>query len=213
MNNIYVLPDVHNIFIARVGFTLIRVHRSHTESGISNQSKKQLSSLKWPIERMYFGVRPNANNNDMDLWWSYSSSVKSASSDVAGPDTAEGYIYQTLSQTTSTISIELHGQPLYSQFPTEFFTDYMPTVFGGTNVSASEEDPSACMFTFGLFPGMYQPNGHLNTSRAREIYMDWQFTTAWNNGGSPATTDLILEADAINFLLISDGNAVLRYST
>jgi hypothetical protein len=119
----------------------------------------------------------------------------------------DDYSYQLKERIATNISVELHGQPLYSEFPTEFFADYVPTVYGGCNVSASEEDPASCMFTFSIFPGVYQPAGHLNVSRAREIFMNWTFIA------SPPTADLMLEADAINFLLISDGNAVLRYST
>ena len=238
MNNIYVLPDVHNIFIARVGFTLIRVHRSNNENTITSGSKKLLSSLKWPIERMFFGVRPNANNDTMDNWWSYSNITSKvsrvqgrtyttvprvatlteatpntiatyAASLVVGTAVVEDFSYQLQENIASDISVELHGQPLYNAYPTQFFADYVPTVFGGCNVTASKEDPSSCMFTFSLFPGLYQPAGHLNVSRAREIYMNWTFATAFVG----TTSDLILEADAINFLLISDGNAVLRYST
>ena len=71
------------------------------------------------------------------------------------------------------------------------------------------------MITFCLYPGTYQPSGHINVSRAREFYIDYR-TTGWIgndpvNNKDPGT--LVIVASAINFLLISDGSAVLRYST
>lgn len=65
------------------------------------------------------------------------------------------------------------------------------------------------MINFALFPRSYQPSGHLNVSRAREFFLQW--TTRYVNAQTPA--DLLAVAIAINFLLITDGSAVLRYST
>jgi hypothetical protein len=229
MNNIYVLPKIHGIFIARVGFTLIRVHRNNHSNTFAHNSEKQMSSLKWPIEAIYFGFRPNANENTMNNWWQYSNVTSKQSrvqgrtyvtdlSGATGSDTVQllvgtavvdDYTYDLREHIASTISLKLHGQPLYNSFPAEFFSDYVPTIFGGCDISSSEEDVASCMITFGLFPGMYQPHGHLNVSRAREIFIGAFYATAFQS----TTTDLVSEADALNFLLISDGNAVLRYST
>ena len=60
-----------------------------------------------------------------------------------------------------------------------------------------------------LFPRSYQPSGHLNISRSRETYIQW--TSQYMSASTPC--DLIAVAVAINFLLITDGSAVLRYST
>jgi len=60
-----------------------------------------------------------------------------------------------------------------------------------------------------LFPRSYQPSGHLNISRARETYLKWASTYMT----SASSVDLQVVAVAINFLLITDGSAVLRYST
>jgi len=60
-----------------------------------------------------------------------------------------------------------------------------------------------------LFPRSYQPSGHLNISRARETYLKWNSTYI----SSTSPVDFIIVAVAINFLLITDGSAVLRYST
>jgi hypothetical protein len=216
MNNVYVLPEVHNIFIARVGFSLIRVHRAQTISGIvSGETDNLLSQLKWPVERLVFGVQPAANvlttaaggYVGLDRWWQYSTIAENTAVGGNGlvVDTISGaYAFETKTNDITTLSISLHGQKLYDAMPQDFFTDYVPTTYGGSNISASDDDPASGMISFALIGGIYQPNGHLNVSRAREFY----FQPTCTAGGT-----LVLEADAINFLLISDGNAVLRYST
>jgi hypothetical protein len=57
------------------------------------------------------------------------------------------------------------------------------------------------MLNFCLYPGTYQPSGHLNVSRARELYLE--YVSSYVSQASPA--DLLVLGRAINFLLISDG--------
>ena len=71
------------------------------------------------------------------------------------------------------------------------------------------QDEGCLMFNFALYPGVYQPSGHINVSRAREFYLNWTsaYTTSTNS------CELIVICKAINFLLIANGSAVLRFST
>jgi hypothetical protein len=112
------------------------------------------------------------------------------------------------------ITIKAHGIPIYNHFPSQFYNSYIPYNYGGHNIRVPK-DCGAMMITFCLYPGTYQPSGHINVSRAREFYIDYR-TTGWIgndpiNNKDPGT--LVIVASAINFLLISDGSAVLRYST
>jgi len=123
-----------------------------------------------------------------------------------------------------TIRISAHGIPIYQQLPQQFFQSYIPYTFGGYNVN-TPEDCGLVMVNFCLYPGTYQPSGHVNVSRAREFYIKffvnvdlankgWDFTTGLVSGGFSGLTDtnldLIVVASALNFLLISDGSAVKR---
>jgi hypothetical protein len=112
------------------------------------------------------------------------------------------------------ITIKAHGIPIYNKFPAQFYNAYIPYNYGGHNIRVPK-DCGAMMITFCLYPGTYQPSGHINVSRAREFYIDYK-TTGWI-GNDPANNKdpgtLVIVASAINFLLISDGSAVLRYST
>ena len=102
------------------------------------------------------------------------------------------------------VTVSLHGTKVYDAMDPTFFSDYMPATFGGSNVSCSVDRNSHALF-FGFYPGTYQPSGHVNISRARELYFKWT--------QSAVAGTFYAVADAINFLLISDGNAILRYTT
>ena len=126
--------------------------------------------------------------------------------------------------TISQINIKAHGIDLYQYLPYQFYSTYLPYVFGGPNIN-TPQDKGCHLINFALYPGTYQPSGHVNVSRAREFYFNYQSNVI---GGSPIAPSVVnqptpstnsnsgflyLLAAAINFLLISDGGAVLRYST
>jgi hypothetical protein len=89
-----------------------------------------------------------------------------------------------------------------------FYNSYMPWTYIDKSMRCPE-DPGAYLTTFALYPGQYQPSGYINVSRAREFYVEWE--SDYISTGNPVT--LITVAIAFNFLLISDGSAVLRFAT
>jgi hypothetical protein len=225
INNIFVQPDIHDIFIKRIGFSLVRVHRRQITNVNKSSDNILLQQLKWPIETIYCGLRPSANlvangttlaitdntavpSADMDDWHRFgevSTSINAATT-LNGATTP--YILKTESNHVSTISVEAHGIQLYNNLPSQFFNSYIPYAYGGWNI-VTPTDPGLFMITFNLFPGSYQPSGHINVSRAREFYFKYASTYV----GATTTADLVVNASAINFLLISDGSAIMRYTT
>jgi hypothetical protein len=240
INNIFVNPEIHDIYIKRIGFSLIRVFREHIQTcSQSGTEEKLLSQLKWPIEYMFVGLRPRWNQT----------SVANLSGTQAGQVSGNPYVWRdwhrltkivnaiqanshsiqvnnggTLSTTThtpvvhdeyylpvstvDTLSLTSHGITIFDSFNDNFFNQYMPLHYGGTAL-VTPDDTGALFVNFALFPRSYQPSGHLNISRARETYLRW--STSYISSSTPA--DLLVIAIAINFLLISDGSCVLRYST
>lgn len=68
INNIFVNPEVHNIFIKRIGFTLIRVHRNQTINADQSNAEILLNQLKWPIESLAIGMKmKDYNSSDVAL--------------------------------------------------------------------------------------------------------------------------------------------------
>jgi hypothetical protein len=73
--------------------------------------------------------------------------------------------YDVCSPVARTLGIEAHGVPLYRDFPAQFFNSYTPYNYGGTHIQ-TPDDCGAYMIPFNLYPGSYQPSGHVNISRA-----------------------------------------------
>jgi hypothetical protein len=116
--------------------------------------------------------------------------------------------YTKSTPTADVMSISAHGVNITDQFPTSFHSSYTPFHFGGQNIN-TPEDEGAMMINFALYPGSYNPSSHINVSRAREFYLKWQGSYS----GAGSESNLYVCARVINFLLITDGSAVLRFAT
>jgi hypothetical protein len=289
-NNIFVNPEVHDIFIRRIGFSLIRVHRFQSFLLSKASDSLLLNQIKWPVETMYVGFRPSDQTglDDWHKWGKVTNSVVescgasalapqpradaalTATTEVAlepafaSPGTgpadialdaddptvdelnaalvAAGYSPLTfeegvvgtdvptaaqintamtltaackinvpvLTSQVSTLSLRAHGVTLYRKTAGVFYNAYKTYHYGGYKV-VTPEDPALFMINFCLYPGTYQPSGHINVSRAREFYLDYEAFAG--EISESIVTQMFVVASALNFLLISDGSATLRYST
>jgi hypothetical protein len=256
-NNIFVNPEVHDIYIKRIAFNLVRVHRIHTQNLTKLTDDIQLNQLKWPIETLYFFMRPVRNQvaptiaavdndskwlqseiaGDTMRWWNkfglardYTSAPTGhcvVSLDATGTQLAKFNCnntskYTVVSPVAERFTLSAHAIPIYNDISEQFFNQYIPLRHGSHFISCPE-DRSLYMLTFNLHPGSYQPSGHLNVSRAREFFLKYTTPVGATMPGSGSdaspprfgdlSVQLVVIAVAINFLLISDGSAVLRYST
>lgn len=235
INNIFMNPEIHDIYIKRIGFTLIRVHRLQTFTVNTESSDVLLSQLKYPIETIYAGMRPTVNTTDSTRsctdWHRFTFNTPqvsetsansigvvptAADATLAAPQTykapVETLTFRVPQRTVDRLVITAHGIPIFNDFDADFFNRYMPYTYGGTNI-VTPHDEGVLMINFCLYPGTYQPSGHLNFSRAREFYIQYFSSLVGVAGSGVASAELVIDAEAINFLLISDGSAVLRYST
>ena len=220
INNMFVLPEVHDIFIDRVAFTLVRVHRRQTQNLNKSSDSIHLVQLKWPIETLMFGFQPTvnrrANSNvstrdsqesvvsaDMEDWHRFCQ-VTNRTVSAAGVLGASSDLNVKYEQPhITTLQLQAHSVDLFSVFPANFFNSYIPYRFGGSDVCAPT-DPGLYMYSFALHPGKYQPSGHFNTSRARELYLN--YTSTFIGSEADRTATFFVQAKAINFLLISEGS-------
>lgn len=217
INNIFVNPEIHDIFIKRVGFAMIRVHRYQRNILQTSAGQVQLDQLKWPTETFYIGVKPVVNVGTAENWWKLHFVTPVARSyPVAVPNAfpppldqlafADAHWYDTAPMIRR-FSIETHGVKLYQSFPVELYNQYIPYHYGQGYIS-SPIDPGAYMATLNFYPGVYQPSGYINLSRSRELYFIYQSDII-----SPTINGILqVVTICINFLLISEGTAALRYN-
>lgn len=220
INNIFVNPEVHDIFIKRVGFTLIRVHRRQLTRVSTASSSVLLNNFKWPIEFFHVGFRPTGNSstsntdyngsstglNHLDHWHYFSRVTRQ---DITG-NPLTGFA-DTQVNPIDNMTIKAHGIPIYDNFPAGFYNSYLPYTYSGKSRTTS--DIGVYSVFFNLYPGTYQPSGHINVSRSREFYVEYDSTGLSTEISSSYPVNMIASASSLNFLLISDGSAVLRYST
>jgi len=232
-NNIFIDPQVHDIYINKIGFNLIRVHRNQISSVDSAKTEVLLSALHWPIERIFFGVRPrynidNANKNQYRDWHRMCKQVENVLDEplyinMSGPTdpaatyetmtnvgrfTKDRFTYFTEKKIFEEIKIVAHSVTLIGPYADDFFSTYIPYRFGNTRIN-SIEAVGIYIINFSLYPEEYQPSGHLNLSRLRETYLTFRVV----NLTAIEFADLIIDGRAINFLLTNNGNSILRYTT
>jgi len=116
--------------------------------------------------------------------------------------------YKECTPVVDHISLESHGVKIYQDHTIPFYNAYLPWRYGCLKIVT----PKSCgngVFFFSLFPGDSQPSGYFNFSRARETY--FEYANSIITAQFPAK--FVAICIAINFLLISDGTALLRFGT
>jgi hypothetical protein len=212
-NNIFLQPDIFNIFINRFGFQLIRIHKQQDPSPelIYPKGSIKLLSLKFPIETMYVGFKPKSNLSNSQLWWRNTvcsqNSIPEAVVTAGNIIQVNDAIYYEEIPPVKSLSIKAHGVTLFQDTEVPFYNSYLPYRYGST--LKTPKDIGWFMMNFGLNPNDYQPSGYINVSRAREFFLE--YTSSYISLANP--TNLIVLADCINFLLIRDGSAILRFAT
>ncbi len=219
-NQIFVNPEIQDLMLKKVDFTLIRVHKQLTRILDKSNDSIFLSDLKLPVEYMYFNFKPLINEtgpNNMDLWdqSTYATLDEKLTAGIVivapGPPPvyapAASFIrHYNEKPCVTSISLHAYGIPLYKQYPAQLFNSYLPWKFGKVN---TPEDLGYYFINFNINPGEYQPSGHFNVSRSREFYLDYV---------SPYITPTFqarfsVTAIVINFLLVKDGSAIVKFAT
>jgi hypothetical protein len=238
VNNLFVNPEIHDIYIERIGFQLIRVHLEQEQTQQVATAELQLTQLKWPLEYAFITFAPTANYDSstsalarasFDTWDQFSVLTETNSDEVqesfwtqngagvAGVATTQRYRgignqqrfhYFVESDPIDTLTIVAHGNILYPEFKVGFYDSYLPYMYGGQNI-VTPTQRNIYFITFCLYPGTYQPSGYLNVSRAREFFI--KYTSTYISSSTPVFLHVL--GMCINFLLVSDGSAVLRFST
>ncbi len=217
MNHIFLLPEISRIFQTRYGVQMIRVHRFHMETLDKESGSIKLHQLKWPIESIYIGFRPQSNLLNSQNWYKNAqlTLVEVAEPVIVGSSTPEVNVatFYEEQQVTSSIGLKSHDITIYPDMPPEFYNNYLPYRWGD---AFKTPDVGWLMMNFNINPGDQQPSGHLNVSRSRELYLNYLSAVNTNNNYIIRKTnpvDLIVLADCINFLIFQNNSINLRFAT
>jgi len=238
INNLFVDPSVHDIYLERIGFSLTRVHRTQSVNINTSLSETTLTSFKWPLEFMFIGLRPASNLtvSPWTNWWKFTYNTPMTGSlqtkhksvvwngltnatgtflDAFMPQTSINNTatinYQLQARTIDTLQITLQTIALYDTTDQFFFNAYLPYEYGGYNITGASEN-SSLFVTFNFYPNDNgSPNGHVNVSRSREFVVNINSSVV-GSGLVSSTGTLQIVGIVINFWVASSGNLFLRFT-
>lgn len=222
VNNIFVSPDVHDLFASRMGFSLIRVHRRQKKMLTSSDGSVALDQLKFPAEYLFIGFRDLGHAYDFDQWhlfgqrqWRTPDDALSAAlafwnSSVSMYQIAarEGVAISSLEPIIRSMKLTAHGIDLWPQMSTEFFSSYAPQRYFNQTALIAAADRCAYFLSFCLYPGLYNPSGYYNLSAGRELYLSYK----GSNVSPKRPAELIVSMSALNFLVRRGDKVSLRYA-
>jgi len=210
INNLFVQPDIHDIFIKRVGFQLIRTHKNMSTNVQKNKDCILLQSLNHCIETIYFGIRPTQNitsnlkneytDPNMEDWHRFSkiNNINKPAGAIHGVN--HPFNYKESHNHVTDIYLQSSGVMIKNNFPSQFYNSYIPYTYGKHKIN-TPVDPGVFAVNFNLYPGDYQPSGHFNTKQARELYLGYNSDYI----SSENTADLVINAVALDILILGDG--------
>lgn len=235
VGNLYVNPEVHDLFAARASFTLARVHRRQTTPLEAASGRVLLDRLRYAAEFLLVGVRDRALLADPDAWWLMGApAARPESSALLVPamvwnpvvDQCQlvcrtGADVDSLARSAARIGVVAHGIPLYPELPATFYGSYLPTRYA-TGAPPGERaaplvapvDANALLVPFCLYPGAHGPSGYYNASAGRELYVTYALEDALAAGLADglAAPELVVSASTLNFLVRRGDRLALRYS-
>lgn len=210
--NIYVTSDIQDLMFGKSAIQLIRVHRRQSTSTIANHDDILLSQIKYPLEYLSFGFRPNANARSPDDWHKFGN-IRRVEYPV--PVFIPGIVPQLVARTAvstrvvpivTQLGLRVYGNDIYPLMNESFFSKYLPFT---TPFSTAYGVEGIYMINFANVRRGYALSGYLNNSTARELYL--RYTTA--SPGAISETTIYISAKALNFLIYTAGTVSLKYVT
>ena len=236
INNLFIDPDVHEMYIRRIGFSMIRIYLEQSNDQNTTKQDILMQQFKYPVEFFFVGGRPVANLGATNSWrdWHRFQYINIDQVDNIGrsygyyfvpnaaPPNGDAAVWDKFpiqrrcgtdniinaTETIDSMRVYVSGVDLFEESPNQFYRDYVQYTFGCETVNTQVDD-GILMVNFSLFPWIYQPSGHFNVSRTNQFYVTIVSAGAAVSGQS---ISVYFCAKAINFLLIADGSCVLRYT-
>jgi hypothetical protein len=221
--NVYLPQKINDMFLYKGNKAIYRTHRHQEVTLTSPNGQVLLSALKYPVEMISFSFQPVINETGAGNFtnWHRMGAVATRSvpipSIIAFPCLApikqlvvRSAEYQVVAPVIDSVGFTLHGNELYAPTMGTFYGDYAQWAY--PSIISAPIDTSATghyLISFASDPGMFNPNGHYESSTAREFYLAYEgrYIT------SATPVKLFVSAQCINFMLYSKDSLKLKYVT
>ncbi len=220
-NHIFVLPAMLAVYIGKYSMQLIRVHKTHAATLTKAEGEVKLDKLKFAIECLYVGFRPKVNLLNSQTWYrnTHITQVNMPIAIVTAGNVVKQNVatYYNEKQVLASVGLQAYGIDIFPMMPPSFFNNYIPFRYGDHTITS----PSLgwLMFNFNFNPGEFQPSGYFNSTLSREFYLKYLSANTVVSGTavpiirSDNPVDLIVLADAINFIMYENNTMRLKYTT
>lgn len=221
VNNLYVNPEIHQIFASRIGIHLMRVHRQQKVAIDAFKGQVLLSQIKYPVEYVMTGIRSKDNANNFDQWWLMGApKTRTPANELAVPAViwnAGLGIHQmvvrvatetsTLEPLAESIGVTAQGVTIFPEMPLVFYNGYLSNRYYEKTRVMAPVDSSALLIPFCLYPGNHNPSGYFNLSTAREMYITYSASQI----SSQRPAEMVISASVLNFIVRKGDKVALRY--
>lgn len=215
-NNIYINDDIVDIFISKLGFSLIRTHKKvEILLNLDRDSISLSDELKFPVEDIAFYARPVENENGIDSLDTWHKNCKlnlvniktpviykSAGIDTLGINNIKFYEETPI---FNSFKITVNGGSNHGTDVPLFYQAYLPYA-AGRNITSNNSH--IYFVSYNLFPKEYQPSGYVNMTKSRDVYFNYSSSVIESNG----PVKLYLFATCINFLVYNNVSAMLSFA-
>lgn len=215
IQHINTLPDIENMILNDYDFNLIRVPKI-MEKELNNPSDAiLLKEIKYQVEHIALCFRPMSNYNDVDNWYR---NVVLKAVDLYVPAAVMDYTqvppaptiainratYYTQIDVIDTCALKINDVEIFQEDTIKKYSSFYPYTTIGIN---TPDDQGWLLLNNQIRPDMYDPSGHINMSKNREVY--FKYSSSWINDAQRAKLTVI--AQCINFLIIYNGKPILKY--
>lgn len=215
VNHINTLPQIENIMLQDYNFSLIRVTKTFEKLLTHSMDSILLKELKFPVEHMAITIRPLTNYEDIDNWYrgtvlnpvdiyvpaAVLDNTQSPPAPTLGINTAT---YYTETPVIDNLGLKINDVDIFQHDTVKKYSSFYPYAAIGLN---TPEDQGWMLLNNQFRPDLYNPSGHIDMSRNREIYLNYD--SSFIDGGNLAKLTIV--AQTINFLIIDKTSASLKY--
>jgi hypothetical protein len=215
-NNIYINEDIQDIFISKLGFSLIRTHKKiEVLLNLDRDNISLSDELKFPVEDIAFYARPVENEigiDSLDTW--HRNAVlklvniktpviyKLAGIDTLGINNIKFYEETPVFES---FNLSVNGGSIHGTDVPLFYQAYLPYA-SGKNITSNNKH--IYFISYNLFPKQFQPSGYVNMTKSREIYFNYSSKLIENN----KPVKLYLHATCLNFLVFNNITGCLNFA-
>lgn len=215
--NIFLDPEISDLFKNRASTSLIRVHKRGVEE--LHQSRHSFAinkDFKFPLEYMYLGVQPVGNTDNFDTWNLFYNRIPvevPIPATIINPTTWP--ILELVSRTAtfynkqyglSNLELTADTIPIYKDIQIGMYNRYQPYLLDGVYLSEAD----VYILPFSLFTTKFHPTGYLQLSKVKELFLNYESDVISSNN----RWRLYIAGMALNFLIIDNkGNTNLKFAT